>query len=197
MEIQYSSKDFIEARKIFLKTKLSHKIELILYGAWALLNFPILLFIPFIPSALIGSLMLIFFPNGHIFTGNKMVGIYFAGGVLLWFLFAYGPLLTIWLDLFYKIRLTRAFKTQSSLNEKFAFTFDEEGTYYKRALSSSQQKWAFYHSMLEGQNVFLLFINKKTYYVIPKRCFANEDEIASFRNLAKSKIWDLIKHATT
>jgi hypothetical protein len=188
MEIQYSSKDFIVARKIYLKTKLSHKIELILYGAWALLNLPILLFVPFIPFALIGSATLTLFPNSQIFTGNKMVGIYFAGGVLLWFLFAYGALLLIWSDIFYIIRLARTFKVQTSLKEKFEFTFDEDGTHCKRELSGSQQKWAFYHSIMEGQNVFLLFVTKATYWVIPKRCFIKEDEIVSLRNLAKSKI---------
>ena len=73
------------------------------------------------------------------------------------------------------------------MKEKVEFTFNDEGTSFKRELYSSQQKWAYYHSILEGKNIFLLFINKKIYSVIPKRCFASEDELASFRKFAHPK----------
>ena len=107
---------------------------------------------------------------------------------MLIFLAGIIPFFETWFDVFYSIRIARAFKTQKQMKEKIEFTFNEDGTSFKRELYSSQQKWAYYRSILEGQNVFLLFINKKTYSVIPKRCFASEDELASFRKFADPKI---------
>jgi len=181
MEIQYSPADFLEARKLYLKTNLAHKIWLVLTALWALFLLPSIFFAAAIPAIIIISSTLKINPP------LLKLSMTFISDIFI-FLIGTVPFLGTWLQLFYRIRVARTFKTQKQMKEKIEFTFNEDGTSFKRELYSSQQKWAYYHSILEGQNVFLLFINKKTYSVIPKRCFASEDELALFRKFVRPKV---------
>jgi len=54
--------------------------------------------------------------------------------------------------------------------------------------STAEMTWAGFIRFVETKNLFLLYPNKLIFHIIPKRAFASLDELASFRELAASKI---------
>jgi hypothetical protein len=48
---------------------------------------------------------------------------------------------------------------------------------------SSQVKWTTFRHHLESNTAFLLFLSPMSFYIVPKRAFASEEQLTQFRAL--------------
>jgi hypothetical protein len=79
----------------------------------------------------------------------------------------------------------RQMTSNKGLSEPIHYTFSEDGIAAVADSSSGQGSWSNIHEAYETKHNFLLFISKNMMYTIPKRCFLNEEQISSFKELLK------------
>jgi len=68
------------------------------------------------------------------------------------------------------------------------YVFTPEDISVESPLANAKVKWPAYIRAHETRSVFLLYSAASFANVLPKRCFANEAEIAAFRDLVRQKI---------
>ncbi len=82
----------------------------------------------------------------------------------------------------------RQMASNKSLSEPHHYTFSEGGIDVTALSSSGHTSWSNFYEAHETKHNFLLFLSKNLMYVIPKRCFRNGGQIASFKELLKAKL---------
>jgi len=82
----------------------------------------------------------------------------------------------------------RQMASNTSLNERIHYIFDETGIATIAASSSGRTAWTNIYKAHETKTNFLLFISKNMMYTIPKRCFTDVDQINAFKLLLKSQL---------
>jgi hypothetical protein len=68
------------------------------------------------------------------------------------------------------------------------YTFSDEGMRIESRLANAEVKWLAFRQVRESRNYFLLYIAMGLANVLPKRCFANEGDINSFRSLVRQQV---------
>jgi len=96
----------------------------------------------------------------------------------------------IWFDLFptHTLKVFIYFKTNPKFKDTFNLTFHEDGIKFKTNMIDSNLDWALYSKLLEDKNIIVLKYSTNDYTVIPKRAFANENDLIAFLELSKRKI---------
>jgi hypothetical protein len=74
------------------------------------------------------------------------------------------------------------------LQETIRFSFSETGIQTVAPSSSGSQKWETLREAIETKHNFLLFIADRQMYVLPKRCFNDDDQIRSFKELLRRRL---------
>ncbi len=105
-------------------------------------------------------------------------------GVVLWFLLVL-PLLV--LAVFYW-GISRQAERIEKIFEPAKVVFNEEGMESAGESSSAQMSWDEFYKIYETKQDFIFFPEKKIFYTIPKRFFANGNAIAEFRSLLREKL---------
>jgi hypothetical protein len=82
----------------------------------------------------------------------------------------------------------RQMATNKCLSERIHYTFSENGIDATAPSSSGHTSWTNIYKAYETKSTFLLFISKNMMYTIPKRCFADNAQLVSFRQLLKSQL---------
>jgi hypothetical protein len=77
-------------------------------------------------------------------------------------------------------------KRASFLRAPVVYSFFKDRIEIKTAASQSTVQWATLVMTRETKQRFLLYFQKYVAFVIPKRCFADEAEIAAFRELVRA-----------
>jgi len=67
-------------------------------------------------------------------------------------------------------------------------SFSEEGVYFRMGQVESNLDWKYYQRLLESQDGLLLVYGGDSFNLLPKRAFANETLINTFRALAQKKL---------
>lgn len=94
-----------------------------------------------------------------------------------------------WMNWIHAFRRWLAFKLNPDLfDEPFEVTLNGAGVYAKAGARESRLQWTAYKRVLESDRMFLLFYGKKVCQSIPKRAFADEEEIGVVRELLKQNI---------
>ena len=75
-----------------------------------------------------------------------------------------------------------------ALSERVHYVFSENGIEATAPSSSGQTGWQNVYKAYETKTNFLIFISKNMMYVIPKRCFADAEQVASFKSLLRSQL---------
>jgi hypothetical protein len=93
-----------------------------------------------------------------------------------------------WFDLIPVLQGWFAFRTNAKLYARmWETTFDDEGVRARTSTDELHRSWAAYTTLLESERLFLLVYGKGLYGTIPKRAFANDEEIRTFRGMVESK----------
>lgn len=64
----------------------------------------------------------------------------------------------------------------------FSYTFTKGGVHCESNGKSFDLAWTQVYKVTEAKNMFLVYINKESAFIVPKRCFASEKDIAEFRS---------------
>ncbi len=73
-------------------------------------------------------------------------------------------------------------------SEPVIYTFSEAGIFSSRPSASGEMKWLALHSIREIKSAFLLYHTRAIAVVIPKRFFADEEQVSAWRELANKSI---------
>ncbi len=164
-EIQIRSADLVEAGRIHIRNNLAGTawVGALLVGIWLYLIVTRPMSLEF--DLLFGLLLLVLGALGIL------------GGYAL-LLFVVAP-----------ISARIAYRQQKSLQRPFSFSWTESGfTTVRPPDSTSLMPWSDYRKWLEGKNLFLLYHSNRLYQLVPKRAFADEESVASFREGLRSRI---------
>jgi len=96
-------------------------------------------------------------------------------------LFAFIPLITNCLT-------RQNFRVRSDVKDQFEFKYSDSGVEATSARMSGKNYWSVFIRAIETPETFLLFYGKNVYFVIPKKSFVDEAQIAAFRQLVFSKV---------
>lgn len=64
----------------------------------------------------------------------------------------------------------------------FSYTFTKGGVHCESKGKSFDLPWTNIYKVTEIKDMFLVYINKESAFIVPKRCFASENDILEFRN---------------
>jgi hypothetical protein len=75
-----------------------------------------------------------------------------------------------------------------ALRERVHYVFSETGIESTAPSTSGRTAWQNVYEAHEAKTNFLIFISKNMMYVIPKRCFHDAEQMASFKRLLRSQL---------
>jgi hypothetical protein len=83
------------------------------------------------------------------------------------------------------------YKNNANLWSPSHWSFSDELITLRTATGSAELSWVTFTRARETRELFLLYPQKNLAYPVPKRAFANEQEIAAFRELVRRHIQDV------
>lgn len=101
----------------------------------------------------------------------------------------YGAIMTIFFEAMVLYGIF--FQTPKKIHET-ELTFTEHGMAAKTALAEHKTSWGTIFKFTEQDDHFLLYINKRATYAIPKRAFASEQQMDEFRQLLDRSIQKVV-----
>lgn len=102
------------------------------------------------------------------------------------FLIPVAVLLALFASVFFGSK--RSLASNKMLQQRIRYSFSESGVQSVALSSSGYQKWETVREAIETRHNFLLFIADRLMYVLPKRCFNDEDQIRSFKELLRHRL---------
>lgn len=95
---------------------------------------------------------------------------------------------------FFKIALNRsrklAWQGQPELHRPHTIEATDSGILVSEPAATHTHTWPSFVRFGESANLFLLYVSQFSFHIIPKSAFATPNDLAAFRNLAKSNIAD-------
>lgn len=88
------------------------------------------------------------------------------------------PLLIVW----------STFRSSPTLRQTVEAMFDQRGAHFRFGTERINRPWERYQSFVESDRLFVLIHGRWAYSVVPKRAFADSQEIDAFRELLRAKI---------
>jgi hypothetical protein len=82
-------------------------------------------------------------------------------------------------------------KNNANLRSPIHWSFSEELITQRMATGSAELFWSTFTKARETLELFLLYPQRNLAYPVPKRAFANEQEVAAFRELVRRPIQDV------
>ncbi len=82
----------------------------------------------------------------------------------------------------------RAYRENRAYSGDTTVRFSDDQIDVSNPIGESDLNWSFYQSALESDDFFMPMISKRSFSIIPKRVFASEEEMDSFRSLLESKL---------
>ncbi|MGB6428964.1 MAG: YcxB family protein [Candidatus Acidiferrales bacterium] len=80
------------------------------------------------------------------------------------------------------------YKNSASLKNTIQYSFSGDSVTQKSAAGRSEVLWTAYPKARETRDWFLLYTQKRLAHPLPKRAFANENEITEFRDLVRRRV---------
>jgi len=97
------------------------------------------------------------------------------------------PFILVFFLLIPFVRSRRVYKAEQ-MSGRRRYLFSPDSIAAETPLGNATVKWEAYRYVIETSKLFLLYAQANFANIVPKRCFRNEDEISSFRVLAKEKL---------
>lgn len=118
-------------------------------------------------------------------TGIILTNFHYIYSYCVFFL---GLFLIMETTLLYRIKLKKIWKREPSIRKPLFVTISEDKLIFKSPNSQTINSWEVYTKFIETKNLFLIFQQRNTFSVIPKRAFENTNVANNFRNLLKKKL---------
>jgi len=100
-------------------------------------------------------------------------------------------LVFVWFFLFYRVRkgyVKKMWDSQPALHRLRMIRIDDEGISMSDSVSQNRMLWSGYTRFVESEHLFLLFLSGQQAELIPKRVFADEEQIGQVRQLLAANI---------
>lgn len=83
------------------------------------------------------------------------------------------------------------YKQNVILRSEYSFEFSEEGLHFVAQDVDSKLNWNIYKYALDSPELYLLYLGKNQFSVIPKRIFLSKDQLKDFDALVRKNIKDV------
>ena len=123
-----------------------------------------------------------------------LIGIMNQSGKLLWYmLFLIGIVMLALYSFAYFYGPRQRVKERPSFSDRYHVTFSNENIIFRTDDVQTQFNWSYYQEAWELSNSYLLLPVDKSFTLIPKRAFSDEEQERSFRLLLNSHLGEVIK----
>jgi hypothetical protein len=138
--------------------------------------------------------------NKRTYYFQSTIGVLAAlGGLLLviltnfYYIYGYvilllGVMIILNHTLIHRIIVKRNWRKEPRIREPRNVTISEDKFIAKDQYSESISSWESFNDFIETKNLFLLFVQRKLFFLIPKRAFDNINMENEFRNILRSKL---------
>lgn len=79
----------------------------------------------------------------------------------------------------------KSYKTNKLLQKTQSYELNQEGIHITSEFTNSSIKWSDLYKAMNTKMNFLLYLSKQQAYVLPKRCFANTEELRYVEEIIK------------
>jgi len=125
------------------------------------------------------------------------VGIYcWRAPDLRWFgIFSFGAssVLILILIVAFGLNPYLVFYRQPRYRDDYLLTFSENGIYFRTAHVDSQLEWSLYSRALVNTHSYLLYYGSRTFTIVPKRVFQNQEQRTAFDNLLSKNVARVVR----
>jgi hypothetical protein len=84
--------------------------------------------------------------------------------------------------------LKKVWQSQPSIREPMTLEITEEALTFHSPMFQAVNYWKAYPNFVETKNLFILYLSKQSFNLIPKRAFSSTEQIQEFRELLPRKI---------
>ncbi len=89
---------------------------------------------------------------------------------------------------FWFVMPAMVYKRAATFKDHFTMRFDEEGFSLGNERGQRSWPWKALSTFMETPNFFHLYFDRRSFFLIPKNCFGDRDEIFEMRQLLKAKV---------
>ena len=105
------------------------------------------------------------------------------------FLLVFVSLLPFVIGYLYLFVLPRQrFRGDPKFRDEYLLQFSDDGIQFKTAQIDALVQWSLYSKVIENERFYLLIYGQNMISVIPKRAFANANQVAAFNGLLRRKL---------
>jgi len=87
-----------------------------------------------------------------------------------------------------------AFRQQPKYRDDYLLTFSENGIHFQTAHVDSQLEWSLYSHALVNTHSYLLYYGSRTFTIVPKRVFQNQEQRVAFDNLLSKNVARILEN---
>lgn len=117
--------------------------------------------------------------SAALFYFKKILPLAFLVGSFLWF---------VLMVCFWFLLPGMVYRRASTFKDHFIMTFGEDSFSVGNERGSRSWPWTSVQSFLETPHFFHLYFDSRSFFLVPKNSFSNEDEIYQMRQLLKQKV---------
>jgi hypothetical protein len=86
-----------------------------------------------------------------------------------------------------------AFRREPKFRDEYSLTFSEEGVHFRTAHIDSHLQWKMYSRALIDKYSYVLYYGSNHFSVIPKRVFQSAEQQATFEELLKRYVPEIVR----
>lgn len=117
--------------------------------------------------------------SAALFYFKKILPLAFLVGSFLWF---------VLMVCFWFLLPGMVYRKATTFRDHFIMTFEPDSFSVSNERGSRSWPWKAVKTFLETPNFFHLYFDSRSFFLVPKNCFANADEIYQMRQLLKEKV---------
>ncbi len=86
-----------------------------------------------------------------------------------------------------------AFRGQGKYRDDYSLTFSDNGIHFRTVHIDSQLQWSLYTHALVNAHSYLLYYGSRTFSIIPKRVFRDQEQQAAFDKLLSQNVTRIVR----
>jgi len=89
---------------------------------------------------------------------------------------------------FWFVMPAMVYKRAATFRDSFTMKFEEEGFSLGNERGSKAWSWKALSTFMETPNFFHLYFDSRSFFLVPKNCFSNSDQVYQLRQLLRTKV---------
>jgi len=89
---------------------------------------------------------------------------------------------------FWFVMPAMVYKRAATFRDSFTMKFEEEGFSLGNERGSKAWPWKALSTFMETPNFFHLYFDSRSFFLVPKNCFTNSDQVYQLRQLLRTKV---------